>query len=111
MCLGGGGMHWYNHFLELMFLCVWGGGGRTCIRLLLGCALMWVRNTTCQIRLQTSDFIPIAGDPSPFSLRSSAASRQLVWQPTWSTAGLGAGWVAARGVLVGPPARDQATSL
>ena len=21
---------------------------------------MWVRNTTCQIRLQTSDFIPIA---------------------------------------------------
>ena len=56
---GGGGLHCYNHFLELTFLC--GGGGRTCIRLLLGCGLMWVRNTTCQIRLQTSDFIPIAG--------------------------------------------------
>ena len=41
---------------------MWGGGGLhfcTFIRLLLGCALMWVRNTTCQIRLQTSDFIPI----------------------------------------------------
>ena len=63
MCLGGG-VHCYNHFLELKFLCVWGGGGgRTSIRLLLGCALMWVRNTTCQIRLQTSDFIPIAAEP------------------------------------------------
>ena len=23
---------------------------------------MWVRNTTCQIRLQTSNFIPVAGE-------------------------------------------------
>ena len=64
MCLGGG-LHCYNHFPELKFLCVWGGGGGlhfcTFIRLFLGCALMWVRNTTCQIRLQTSYFIPIAG--------------------------------------------------
>ena len=30
MCLGGGGLHCCNHFLELKFLCVvcvWGGGG------------------------------------------------------------------------------------
>ena len=29
MCLrGGGGLHCYNHFLELKFrVCVWGGGG------------------------------------------------------------------------------------
>ena len=64
MCLGGGGLHRYNNFRELKFLCVCGGRGGlhfcTFIRLLLGCALMWVRNTTCQIRLQTSDFIPIA---------------------------------------------------
>ena len=66
MCLGGGGgLHCYNHFPEPKFLCVWGGGLHFCtfIRLLLGCALMWVRNTTCQIRLQTSDFIPIADVP------------------------------------------------
>ena len=59
---GGGGLHCYNHFSELKFLC-W-GGGCTFIRLLLGCALMWVRNTTCQIRLQTSDFIHIADGDS-----------------------------------------------
>ena len=70
MCLGGGGgLHCYNHFPEPKFLCVWGGGGLhfcTFIRLLLGCALMWVRNTTCQIRLQTSDFIPIAAEHNWF---------------------------------------------
>ena len=27
MRLGGGGLHCYNHFLELTFLCVCGGGG------------------------------------------------------------------------------------
>ena len=55
------GLHYYHHFLELKLLCVWGGGGGGCtfIRLLLGCALTWVCDTTCQIRLQTSDFIPI----------------------------------------------------
>ena len=58
----GGGLHSFNHFSELKFLCVWGGGVHFCtfIRLFLGCAPMWARNTTCQIRLQTSDFIPIA---------------------------------------------------
>ena len=61
MCLGGGGLHCCNHFLELKFLCVvcvWGGGGGTCIRLLLGCALMVgpqhdMPNQTSDFRLQT----------------------------------------------------------
>ena len=27
LCVLGGGLHCYNHFPELKFLCVWGGGG------------------------------------------------------------------------------------
>ena len=78
--LGGGGLHCYNHFPEPKFLCVcvWGGGGLhfcTFIRLLLGCALMWVRNTTCQIRLQTSDFIPIAATSPIFAISNAGAVR------------------------------------
>ena len=38
-----------------------GGGYHTFIRLLLRCVLFYVLDTRCQIRLQTSDFIPIAG--------------------------------------------------
>ena len=54
-------------------------GGRTVIRLFLGCALIWVCDTTCQIRLQTSDFIPIAG---PRRLGFGPAN---VWAPCPST--------------------------
>ena len=79
-CVLGGGLHCYNHFLELKFLCVGGGGGRTFIRLLLGCALMWARNTTCQIRLQTSDFIPIAGGAGHIYGRQ-ATSTDAEWIP------------------------------
>ena len=37
-----------------------GGGYHTFIRLLLRCVLFYVLDTRCQIRFQTSDFIPIA---------------------------------------------------
>ena len=43
------------------------------------------------------------GYPSPFVSCAPAASRQLAWQSSWLMAGSGVGWVAARGVLVGPP--------
>ena len=58
---GGGGLHSYHRFPEVKFLCVWGGGGCTFIKLFLACALIRVCDTTCQMRLPTSDFIPIAG--------------------------------------------------
>ena len=81
VCLWKGGvLHFYHHFLEMKLMCVWGGGGaallsqfsctevpvcleggETFIKLFFGCALIWVCDTTCQIRLQTSDFISIAG--------------------------------------------------
>ena len=38
------------------------GGCHTFIRLLLRCVLFYVLDTRCQIRLQTSHFIPIADD-------------------------------------------------
>ena len=39
---------------------------------------MWVRNTTCQIRLQTSDFIPIAAE-----LQGVALAVLMDWRFGW----------------------------
>ena len=40
---------------------------------------MWVRNTTYQIRLQTSDFIPIAATPT-LDIKQPG-DRRLHWLP------------------------------
>ena len=60
-CVGGGGVP--DFFLSLSDRKEGrkgGGGYHTFIRLLLRCVLFYVLDTRCQIRLQTSDFIPIA---------------------------------------------------